>query len=117
MRRAGITSAQLADALSVSPQAVGKWQQSGAFARAQIAGICMTLRCTADELLGLTPIRSPSDVADARGAYNLLDDDAKAMLEAYKTAAPDVRQALRTLAALGARTARAAAPTRLRHDN
>lgn len=56
MKRAGVSDAKLAAALGTSVQAVGKWKRQGVIARERIAGICRTLHCSSDELLGLQPI-------------------------------------------------------------
>lgn len=57
MRRAGIGDAALAAGTERSVQAVGKWKATGQIAREVIPGICRTLKCSADELLGLVPIQ------------------------------------------------------------
>lgn len=53
MARAGVSAARLADACGVSEAAVSKWAKEGQIARKQIPAICATLRCSADELLGI----------------------------------------------------------------
>lgn len=66
MRRAKITDAKLADETGTSVQAVGKWKRTGQIAREHIAQICRCLNASADELLGLAPIKG---VAEAPSIY------------------------------------------------
>lgn len=60
LRRANVSHAALAAAADVSVQAVGKWIRTGKFAREHVPTICRTLHCSADELLGLSPVASTS---------------------------------------------------------
>lgn len=70
MKRAGVKPRQLAEAAGVSEVAVGKWISEGTISRTRIPIICRTLKCSADELLGLVPIRSEgSSVREVDGHY------------------------------------------------
>ena len=56
--RSGKQKLELAVHLGVSEQAVQKWTKRGTIARENVAEICRFLGCSADELLGLAPIRT-----------------------------------------------------------
>lgn len=84
MSRAGISKSDLAAALNVSPTTVGaRWIGEGKIARERIKEICRLLRCSADELLGIIPIMSSSQVAESLGTYNVLDSSARALLNGF----------------------------------
>lgn len=55
--RAGKQKLELAVHMGVSEQAVQKWVKEGKIAREKVRDICLFLGCSADELLGLVPIR------------------------------------------------------------
>lgn len=95
MDRAGVSQADLAAALGVSPTAVhAKWIGEGKIARERIPAICRILRCSADELLGLVPIRSSTAIAEAAAFYHVMRPDVRALLEKYLAAPPDGQAAL-----------------------
>lgn len=54
--KAGLSQAQLAEAVGVERSAVAKWEGAGTFPRAdKILMICSTLNCTPNELFGVYP--------------------------------------------------------------
>jgi DNA-binding Xre family transcriptional regulator len=56
--RSGKEKKALAAHMGVSEQAVQKWIKEGKLAREHVRQICLFLDCSADELLGLAPIRA-----------------------------------------------------------
>lgn len=71
--RSGKQKLELAAHMGVSEQAVQKWIREGKLAREHIRGICLFLDCSADELLGLTPIRSSKSAPDSHSQPLRLD--------------------------------------------
>ncbi|MDO4810570.1 MAG: helix-turn-helix transcriptional regulator [Eubacteriales bacterium] len=63
--KAGLSQAQLAEAVGVDRSAVAKWEGAGTFPRAdKIPSICSTLNCTPNELFNVRPrIASCSETA------------------------------------------------------
>lgn len=87
MERAGVTQAELATAMDVSPTAVSsKWLGQGKIARDRIPLICQLLRCSSDELLGIVSAEVPRMVAEPRAEYDR--PDVKALVENYLALEP-----------------------------
>lgn len=108
MARAGVTQAKVAEAMGVSPTAVGsKWLTQGAIARHHIANLCALLNCTSDELLGIIPIAPRAGIAESRAPYlqttpMRLTQREAALIENYRASAERFRQIVDDQAAASA---------------
>ena len=89
IERSPRTQVALAAHMGVSPQAVQKWINKGAFAREHVRRICQFIDCTPDELFGFAPVAA--EVASRRQSQSVGID-----LEMLKSAIVSVKEALRS---------------------
>jgi DNA-binding Xre family transcriptional regulator len=66
LTRSGKQKKLLAEYMGVSEQAVQKWIKQGTIAREHIKKLCQFLGCSADELLGIQPIRESAPLSHSR---------------------------------------------------
>lgn len=71
--RSGKEKKALAAHMGVSEQAVQKWIKEGKIARDNVREICLFLGCSADELLGLIPIRDDATAPASQSQLVRLD--------------------------------------------